>query len=369
MSEYKICTRCVMDTSDKDITFNDEGVCSHCIESDKHMQRFIYSAEQESDNLSKLKTTILSAKKGKYDCLVGVSGGIDSSYVVYLAWKLGLNPLCVHFDNGWNSDIAVSNIHKLIEKCGFDLQTYVIDWNEFRDLQRSFFKAGVVDIEMLTDHAIAAIMFKLARKNGLKYILSGTNYATEHGLPNSWVWRKQDLKNIRHIHKLFGSIKNLKNYPTMNSFKFLLFKKLNLGFSFIEILNYINYSKNSAIETLMKEFDWQNYGGKHYESSFTKFYQAYYLPKKFGYDKRRVHLSAQIRNKEINRDQALSELLHPPVNESEFSNEMKYVLKKLGFSQEEFDQIMSEPPKQHLDYKSDERIRRMWQKIQKMGIK
>lgn len=365
MPEYQLCTKCVMDTSDKDIFFDSEGVCNHCRDAEKQLHRFVYTPEEEATNLDGIKKTILAAKKGKYDCLVGVSGGVDSSYVVYLAWKMGLNPLCVHFDNGWNSDIAVSNIHKLIEKCGFDLQTYVIDWNEFRDLQRAFFKAGVVDIEMLSDHAITAVMFRLARKNKLKYILSGTNYTTEHGLPNSWVWRKQDLTNIRHIHKTFGSISRIKNYPTLNSLSFMLLRKLKMGFRYIEILNQVNYSKKMAIDTLAAEFNWQNYGGKHYESVFTKFYQAYYLPRKFGYDKRRVHLSAQIRNKEISREEAIQELAAPAVDDTTFQNEKIYVLKKLGFTEQEFDAIMQAPPKEHTFYKSDENLRRKWQSFRK----
>ncbi len=358
-----------MDTSDPDIQFDQEGICSHCRQAEVNLSKYQFTPAQEAANLASIKEQVLQSKKGPYDCLVGVSGGIDSSYVVYLAWKMGLNPLCVHFDNGWNSNIAVSNIHKMIAQCGFDLQTYVIDWNEFRDLQRAFFKAGVVDIEMLTDHAITAIMYKLARKSKLKYILSGTNYTTEHGLPTRWVWRKQDLTNILDIHGKFGDARRLKDYPTLSSWKFKLLRSFKLGFRYIEILNLVNYSKKNAIETLTREFGWQNYGGKHYESTFTKFYQAYYLPKKFGYDKRRVHLSAQIRNSEINRDEAVVELSKPPVDEHDFKEEKLYVLKKLGFSEEEFDHIMQSAPKQHLDYKSDEKLRKKWERFKRTILK
>ncbi len=365
MQSYQICKKCVMDTSDPDIQFDQEGICNHCRQAEEYLSKYQFTEEQEAANLAAIKEQIRLAKKGPYDCLVGVSGGVDSSYVVYLAWKMGLNPLCVHFDNGWNSNIAVSNIHKMIAQCGFDLQTYVIDWNEFRDLQRAFFKAGVVDIEMLTDHAITAIMFGLAKKNKLKYILSGTNYSTEHGLPASWVWRKQDLTNIKHIHQQFGSIRRLKHYPTLSSWKFMLLRNFKLGFRYIEILNQVNYSKNKAISTLSEQFGWQNYGGKHYESVFTKFYQAYYLPEKFGFDKRKVHLSAQIRNGEIAREEAINVLSQPPVSGPEFEEEKAYVLKKLGFSEKEFDDIMSSPVREHTYYPSDEKWRQLWLSFKK----
>lgn len=360
---YQVCTKCVMDTSDKDISFDESGVCNHCLDAEEKLRNYIFSEEQEQVNLQSIKKMILASKRGTYDCLIGVSGGVDSSYILYLAWKMGLNPLCVHFDNGWNSNIAVSNIEKMIQKCGFDLQTYVIDWPEFRDLQRAFFKAGVIDIEMLTDHAITAIMFKLARKSNLKFILSGGNYRTEHGLPKSWTWNKQDLRNIKHIHSLFGEISQIKNYPTLNSFRYVFLRKFKVIFSYVEILNKINYSKKEAVETLIREFGWENYGGKHYESVFTKFYQAYYLPKKFGYDKRRVHLSAQIRNYEITREYAVQELLNPPVDDLTFQDEKSYVLKKLGFTESEFDEIMHAKPKGHLYYKSDEDFKKFMRKI------
>ena len=192
--EYQICTRCVMDTSDKEISFNKNGICNHCLVADKELPKYHFTPEQEKENLRRIKEKLLSNKKGEYDSILGLSGGIDSSYSAYLGWKMGLNPLCVHFDNGWNSNIALSNINKIIDKTGFDLYTYVINWPEFKDLQRSFFKAGVIDIEMLTDHAIFASLFRLGRKSKLKYVLSGTNYATEHGMPFSWLWSKMDKK-------------------------------------------------------------------------------------------------------------------------------------------------------------------------------
>lgn len=350
-----------MDNSDSSIQFTD-GLCNYCIEAKDLIQKFRFTKEEELQNLNDLKRKIIQSRKGKYDCVIGLSGGVDSSYVAFLAKKLKLNPLCVHFDNGWNSELAVSNIKKIVDKCGFDLETYVIDWPEFKDLQRSFFKAGVVDIEMLTDHAIMATMFNLRKKYDIKYVLSGSNYVTEHGMPLSWLWRKQDLANIKGIQRQFGT-KKIKKFPTMNSIQYQIVKMFGLGGVYIEILNHVNYSKEMAMEVLKQEFDWQYYGGKHYESVFTKFYQAYYLPVKFGFDKRKVHLSAQIRNGEITREEAFLELEKPFYTELELKNDLEYVLKKLSFSNEEFNYIMNDKPKSHLDYPSDEWIFKLWRKL------
>lgn len=365
VESFKQCTHCVMDTSDSGITFNKEGVCNYCLEATSMIPNFKFSEQQEKENLQVLKHKILKDKKGKYDSVVGLSGGVDSSYVALLAKRLGLNPLCVHFDNGWNSTIGESNIKKIIDKCGFDLETYVIDWDEFKDLQRSFFKAGVVDIEMLSDHAIMATMFGLRKKHNIKYILSGSNYLTEHGMPSSWLWRKQDLANIKGIQKEFGT-KRLKNFPTLNSIQYQLSKMFGLGGVYIELLNYISYNKEEAMKVLTSEFDWQYYGGKHYESTFTKFYQAYYLPEKFSIDKRKVHLSAQIRNGEITKENALSALKLPLYEKHDFEKDLNHVLEKLSFSRDEFDAIMEDEPKSHLDYPSDEWIFNLWRKGRKL---
>jgi N-acetyl sugar amidotransferase len=364
----KVCTRCVMDTSDPDISFNSDGVCNYCIEAEKELPKHIYTAEQEKQNLHSLAEKIKNEARGKYHAIIGLSGGVDSSYVTHLAKQMGLTPLIVHFDNGWNSEKSVSNIKKLVDKCGFDLETYVINWPEFKDLQRSFFKAGVVDIEILSDHAIMATMFNLRKKHKIKYVLSGSNYVTEHGMPLAWLWRKQDLTNIRSIQKKFGT-KPLKEFPTLSSIEFQLIKMFGWGGVYIEILNNINYSKKRAIETLKKEYGWEYYGGKHYESVFTKFYQAYVLPVKFGYDKRKVHLSATIRNKEITREQALEELRNPPYDPFEMKIDKEYVLKKLDFTESEFDQMMREKPMHHLDYPSDEWVFKIWRKFKPHLVK
>ncbi|GCC52465.1 N-acetyl sugar amidotransferase [Chryseotalea sanaruensis] len=357
--EYQICKNCVLDTTDKDIVFDAEGVCNYCREVSNNIDKFIFSPEQEKENLTNLVAKIKQEQKGEYDSILGVSGGVDSSYLMHLAHSLGLNPLIVHFDNGWNSELAVSNIKKIIEKCGFHLETYVIDWPEFKDLQRSFFKAGVLDIELLTDQAIVATMFKIRRQHKIKYVLSGTNYRTEYGMPPSWAWRKFDYQNIKDIQSKFGTRK-IKSFPIIRSWQFQLIKMFGLGGEFVEPLNMINYRKLEIMKFLQQEYGWEYYGGKHYESVFTKFYQAYVLPVKFKIDKRRPHLSSLIRNNEITREDAIRELNEPIYKPEVLRSEKEYVLKKLDFSEAEFDAMMAAPPKSHLDYKSDDWMFKIW---------
>ena len=348
----KICVQCVMDTTDSEIFFDDRGICKYCLEAKPLIEKLTYTQGQIDQGLSRLAREVKKRKKGKYDCLIGLSGGVDSSYLAYLAHKMGLVPLVVHFDNGWNSKVSIENIKSIVNKCKFDFETYIINWPEFRDLQRSFLKAGVLDIEMLTDHAIYASMVSLARKYKIKSILSGSNYRTEHGLPKTWSWPKQDWKNIKAIHSLFGERK-LKTFPRMGITRYALIRALGLGVRFYKPLDLVNYSKKEALKTLKEEFNWHYYGGKHYESIFTKFYQAYILPKKFNIDKRKAHFSALIRNHEISREEAQQEMAKPLYEENDLRNEYDYVIKKLGFSKDEFDNIIASPPVHHRHYKSD----------------
>lgn len=350
MISQLICKDCVMDSSDKDINFNSDGVCNHCVDFHKKKHAFSFTEEQEKRNLLELKKRLKNRKKGDYDCILGLSGGVDSSYLVYLAMELDLNPLIMHFDNGWNSNIAVKNVRNIVEKTGFDLHTTVINWPEFRDLQLSFIKAGVVDIEMTTDHAIFASMFKIRKKYGISSILSGTNYLTEHGMPKSWSWQKLDIANIRSIHKKWGSIK-LKEYPTLpGSIWWEAATRYGFAGYFEEPLNKINYKKEEAMSTLEKAFDWEYYGGKHHESIFTKFYQGYILPEKFNIDKRKLHLSAQVRMGEINREDAISQLNKPIYKVNELRRDKAFFLKKLGLSEDEFEKIMAQKPIDHSQY-------------------
>lgn len=348
-----------MNTSDVDIYYNDSGVCNHCIATEGLYENLPGSEDEEKDRLNLIVSKIHNRRKknSDYDCLIGLSGGVDSSYVAYLTKKIGLHPLAVHFDNGWNSELSVHNIKNIVEKLDIDLVTYVIDWMEFRDLQRSFIKASVIDIEMLTDHAILASLFKVAKQYNIRYILSGTNIATESGMPGSWTWSKRDLRNIKAIHSQYGTGR-LKNFPVLGKWKWLLIKYFGLGYEFVEILNEIRFRKSNAVKILEIELGWRNYGGKHYESIFTKFYQAYILPTKFNVDKRRAHLSSLIRNSEITREQALSQIAEPIYEPSELANDKEYVLKKLGFKESEFDSLMKLQPIAHDEYPSSEHLAR-----------
>lgn len=336
----------MMDTvGDDRIHFDADGVCNYCYEYKRLHDMLVPSPEKAGRLLEEKVAEIkITGKDAAYDCILGLSGGVDSSYLAYLAKQLGLRPLCIHFDNGWNSEQAVQNIEHIVNRLGFDLETYVIDWTEFRDLQRAYFKASVIDIEALTDHAIFASIYRLAIKLNIKYLLSGSNVVTEGVLPYHWTHKKSDFINIRDIHRTFGTIP-LKSFPLID--KKTKDRIRSSGIETVELLNLVPYNKAEAKETLKKSLDWQDYGGKHYESIFTKFYQAYILPVKFKVDKRKAHLSTLICSGQIDREQALHELEAPLYDPESLRADKSYVLKKLGFTEAEFDRMMQEPPVPH----------------------
>jgi N-acetyl sugar amidotransferase len=286
--DYQICTRCVMDTTDPDITFDKNGVCHHCHDYDLYIKYYTYPAEEGQKILKQIVQKIKNDGKGKdYDCLIGISGGVDSSFVSHKVVELGLRPLAVHLDNGWDSELAVSNIHKILNKLNIDLYTYVIDWEEFKDLQLAFLKASTPDSEIPSDHAIAAIMYQTADQMGIKYVIPGQNFRTEsHAVP-AWSRGHYDWKYIENVHKRYGKIP-LKTYP---HFTVEYLRKYQSKQLWVYLLDYINYNKQEAMNFLKEHYDWQYYGGKHYESVYTRFFQGYILPVKFGFDKRRMHLS------------------------------------------------------------------------------
>lgn len=351
---YKICTRCVMDTSVPDIEFDASGICNYCKEHEKKVASTPHHQGNAKEKLRHLVDRLKTEKNGEYDSIVGLSGGVDSSYVAYQAVKLGLRPLAVHFDNGWNSELAVKNIEHIVKKLNLDLITFVIDWEEFKDIQRSFFKAGVIDIEMVTDHAIFAAMYQIAKQHRIRYILSGTNAATESIMPSTWQHFKFDLRNLKAIHKRFGTIP-IKRYPTLSVWK-MAWNHYAGGVKSISLLNYLPYRKDVAMRILEEELGWQYYGGKHYESVFTKFYQAHILPEKFGVDKRRIHLSDLIMNGEVTREEALGDIVKPTYDAMQLEQDRDYVCKKLGFSKKEFDGYMESPYVSHFAFPSYAKI-------------
>jgi len=361
-STYRICNRCVMDTTDPDIHFDENGHCNHCRSLLKAIETIKHNHKYSQENLKTIVSKIRNHGKNKeYDSILGISGGVDSSFLAYNVKKLGLRPLVVHFDNGWDSELAVNNIENIVKKLDFDLYTYVIDWEEFKDLQRSFFKASVVDIEMLTDHAIMATMFKLARKYKIKYVLSGTNIATEFIMPSKWLYQKWDIKNIKSIQKRYGT-KKIDKFPIYGPWAYF-FTRYLYKFEYVEILNYIDYNKNEAIEILKNELGWKYYGGKHYESVFTRFYQGYILPRKYGIDKRRAHLSNLVCTGQITRDDALKDLTKETYEPDLIRQDKEYVIKKLCYTNEEFEQILQDKPKTHLEYPNSYWIYRLYKKL------
>ncbi len=346
---YQRCTRCIMDTSDPDIVFDVKGVCNHCHRYDELFSLRVFSKEEGQQALEALVNGIKKNGKGReYDCIIGVSGGVDSTYVAYLTKELGLNPLAIHFDNGWNTELAVSNIEKVLKLLNIDLYTYVIDWEEFRDLQLSFLKASTPDGEIPSDHAINALLFKEASKRGIKYIINGMNFKTESMSVPKWAYGHSDWKYIHAIHKKFGS-KKLRKYPhysLFDTFYYLIVKRIKL----VSILNYIDYNKDQVMDILQNKLGWKYYGGKHYESVYTRFYQAYILPNKFNIDKRIGHFSDLIRSGGISREKALEFLSEQIADPQLLARDREFVMKKLGLSPEAFENIMKAPNKLYTDY-------------------
>jgi N-acetyl sugar amidotransferase len=353
-STYKICRRCTMDTSDPLILFDEQGYCNHC--TDFIQVRSLHHYQGATSD-SALEVLIKKMKKdgiGKeYDCIVGLSGGIDSSYVAHICSSKRLRVLGVHLDNGWNSEEAVLNIKNIAVKLNVDYESYVLDWEEFKDLQLSFLNASVPEADTPTDIAILSALHKVAAKYGVKYIISGGNFATEGILPKAWHYNAKDLTYFNHIHRKFGKRKT-KEFPT---FGFLreMYYKLFKGIKMIYLLNYVPYVKDEAIELLKKELDWKYYGGKHYESVYTGFIQSYYLYKKFGIDYRRATFASQVCIGEVEREAALEALKTLPYKEEKVQEEKKYIAKKLGISIEEFEKIIDLEPHYYFDYPNDEK--------------
>jgi N-acetyl sugar amidotransferase len=353
---YQQCSMSVMDTiADPNITFDEQGVCNYYHEFKIQEKNQVKYGEAGKEKLQAIVSEIKAAGKGKkYDCITGVSGGVDSTYLALQAKKLGLRPLIVHFDNGWNSELAVKNIENIISRLGFDLYTLVVDWEEFKDIQMAYLKASVVDIEAITDHAILGTLFRLAAKNDIKYILSGTNVVTEATLPKHWIFNKYDHVNIKDIHAKFGSLK-LRTYPLFTGKEKRMCIRLK-GIQSVSPLNYMDYNKAAVKNEIIQELGWRDYGGKHYESVFTRFYQGYILPVKFGIDKRKAHLSNLIFSGQITKEEALAELEKPGYDPQQLKEDYAFVLKKFNLTDAEFDALMKQPRREHQEFKIEKSV-------------
>ena len=345
--------RCVMDTTDHQIKFDSSGNCNHCTEYFQLVSKDQQTLQSSSNSFKDLLKQIKTAGEGQeYDCVIGISGGVDSTYLAYLVVEeFGLRPLAIHLDNGWNSKLAVKNIQNILRKLSIDLETHVINWEEFKSLQKAYFAASVIDIEAITDHAINATLYQVADENKVKYILKGFNKVTEKIMPKSWTFNKNDLDNITDINAQFGTVK-LETYPTLGVERLKYFekeRKIQTVFPY----NYMEFDKDSAKGVIMEKLGWVDYGGKHYESIFTRFYQGYILPRKFNIDKRKAHYSNLICSGSMSREEALKELESAPYSKEMIEEDYEYTIKKLGYTKEEFEDILNAPVKSHFAYKTD----------------
>lgn len=357
-TQYQQCVRCVMDTTAKDITFDASGACNYCSAFIKLLATTVN--EQGPAQELRLKSLVTHIKKtGKrkrYDCIIGLSGGVDSAWVLTQAVHYGLRPLAVHMDNGWNSELSQNNIEQLIQSLNIDLVTYVVEWDEYRRLMQAFFDADVIDIELLYDNAMLAVNYRTAAKHNVNFILAGTNQATEGmRIPSGWNWFKLDRRNIKSIARASG-IKTLKSFPAIGTAEYLWRRYANHA-RWLSFLDYLPYDKFEALDELERRFAYKRYPYKHYESVFTRFYQGYILPRKFGVDKRRLHLATLVISGQMNRDDALDALEGSPYpTEAEMEADVDYFLKKMRWSPRELTDYISRPERSHTCYATERPI-------------
>ncbi|MBS1949739.1 MAG: N-acetyl sugar amidotransferase WbpG [Cytophagales bacterium] len=365
-SDYQQCAISVMDNiADPDISFDEKGICNYYYEYKKAEKEMVFSGNEGKKRLEQIANNIKQAGRGKkYDCILGLSGGIDSTYLALLAKQLGLKPLLVHFDYGWNSEIAVQNIERAVNTLGFDLYTHVMDWDEFKDILRAYFKASVLDLDVPADHMIFAALFKTANKYGIKYMLSGNNVQTEHTLPKTWNYNKFDIVNLRNIHNKFGERK-LKHFPKLGLWYSAYYRAR--GIQSVQLLNCVEYNKMEVKKKITEELGWKDYGGKHHESVFTRFYQGYILPNKFHIDKRKAHLSNLIFSGQLTKPEALKQIESPPYDERLQMQDKEYIAKKLGFSTNEFDELLRLPNRTHQEFGTDVNQRQVYFKLIKLA--
>lgn len=356
MAKHIICSNCVMDTTDTNIFFDYNGVCDHCNTYYSFIEPNWHTDERSRLELEKVVKKIRKDGHGKdFDCILGMSGGVDSSYLLYLAVeKLGLRPLVFHVDAGWNSQEAVNNIEVLIDGLKLDLYTDVINWEEMKDLQLSFFKSGVPHIDTPQDHAFFATMYKFANQYNIRNILTGANYSTECiRNPKEWMYYQSDSVQIQDIHNKFGKLP-LKDFPFTSILWHKVYLKYFKGIQVFSPLNYMPYNKIEAIKLLKEKFGWQEYTQKHFESRFTRFYESYWLYEKFGYDVRKVQFSSLILTGQMTREEALNELKKLPYDKENIKHDFEYIANKLGITTDELQSYFELPNKTYKDYKNQE---------------
>lgn len=367
--KYQMCRNCIMDTTDPDIDFDDVGFCDYCRNYFNNILPNWHPDEDGKIALNRIVEKIRREGNGRdHDCLIGISGGVDSSYVAYIAKEqLGLRPLLYHVDAGWNSQVSVNNIQRIMDGLKLDLVTEVVNWTEMKDLQLSFFKAQVANIDIPQDLAFFSSLYKFAVKHKYKNILTGANYSTECVRePNEWgAYYPTDLRFVKDIHKRFGRI-SLKTFPASNIFTYKLYYRYIKQIRVIRPLNYVPYIKENAIRELSDRFGWQKYAQKHHESRFTRFVECYWLPRKFGFDRRKAHLSSLILTKQMTRDEALERISRPEIDELTMAQDFEYVAKKLGLSTIEFQELFDGKNKTYRDYKNSMTLINLGTDIMKM---
>lgn len=347
---YRMCTTCVMDTTDPEITFDEEGRCSYCTGFDEKIRPFWKPTPEGRQELETILANIREYGRGKpYDCIIGLSGGVDSSYVAVKVVEWGLRPLVVHVDAGWNSELAVRNIEQIVTRLGLDLITHVVDWEDMKELQLAFLRSNLANQDIPQDHAFFAALYSYAVKSNIRYVISGTNLATESILPQAWGYDAMDARHLKAVHRRFGT-KPLKKFPIISFFQYYFYFPRIRQMRVVAPLDYIPYNKEEAIDFLERNFGWRYYGGKHYESRWTRFYQAHYLPAKFGYDKRKAHLSSLVVAGQMTREVALRELENPLYRDNELAEDTAFVAKKLGLSVDELEDFIRQPPRYYDEF-------------------
>lgn len=361
----QVCTRCVMDTTDPEIVFDDAGVCNHCRQFDEVTVHQWFPGPEGAPRLDALLEQVRSTGGGgDYDCVLGISGGVDSAILALRAKDWNLRVLAVHVDAGWNTEAAVRNIQNIVEYCGFDLHTIVLDWEDVRELQLAYLRSGLSNQDVPQDHAFFAALFREAAQQKIKYVLSGGNIATESVVASSWHGSAMDLRNLRAIHAEFGSQK-LRSYPTIGFWRYYVINPYIHRVKVIRPLNYLHYDRNEAITELVERVGFIDYGRKHGESQFTRFFQNHYLPMRYGYDKRRPHLSSMILSGQITRDEALRDLAEPLYDTKQLEADRAYFDKKLRLEPGELDQLLEAPLRSYRDFKNQDRMYAALKRVQR----